>query len=114
MMKKLGVENKEARKEMWDQFGRGFKDSGEKMGAPKKIPSGDEKALDEVYKQAKSSQLCHKCLSHSFWSPENKARVTCPLDKLKDNDPVKKGWLEFFSALKPAADRLRALQNNRH
>ena len=120
MMENLGAtKNKEACKEMWDQFGRAFKDSGEKMGAPKKdaleaLQGGGEEALDEMYKCAKKSQLCHKCLSHPYWSPENKKVVKCPLDKLKQDDPVKKGWLEFFSALKPAAARSRAQMNNRH
>ena len=120
MMENLGAtKNKEACKEMWDQFGRAFKGSGEKMGAPKKdaleaLQGGGEEALDEMYKCAKKSQLCHKCLSHPYWSPENKKVVKCPLDKLKQDDPVKKGWLEFFSALKPAAARSRAQMNNRH
>ena len=111
--------SKEACDDMWDEFGRAFSDKGDKKSAPKtealkKLQEGSDEALDQVYSRAKNSQLCHKCLSHPYWSREDKKAVPCPLDKLKQDNPVKKGWLEFFSALKPAAARSRAQTNNRH
>ena len=104
---RTSAQREAALKALRAEFGQAFSGNGEVRKPLKNLPRG-MKEIVKLYEQSMTARVCQRCLSHPYYSYENKTVVSCPLLALSEDDETRAAWLQFNKGWQPAREAARA------